>query len=430
MKRTKWFRFVLAAVIASFLAVFALGGAGITAYAAQDALPGDSLFAVKTGMEQARLALTRSAIDKARLNLQFADYRLNEMQQLADQGRYQDLETALAAFQASTGSAIDALGTLSLASDQIQAREMTTLVAGILTRQSLALTQMVSAMPEEARPVLQDSLATLATASPAVESSTQSTGNGLKYQGTVDSISDSAWVIDGVSYAVDGMTIVEGSIQVGDPVEFYVFTASDGSQTLWKVELSGSQDTSAGMEDDLDDPEQEDGMDDDAMDDQEGQGTVEAIAADSWTIDGVVYTLDANTMMAGTIQVGDWVEFHTYTTADGALVLASVKLELQDNSSLGENMDDSYDDDSYEQGMGEYEDGSQYGSMYTDDDHEYNSQPGNTGSYDDSADDDHSGQSYEDDHEDDHNQSSGSGEHSGDHEDDDHGGGDHEGHDD
>lgn len=432
MKRTKWFRVVLAALIAVFLAIFAVGGMGITAYAAQDSLPGDSLFAVKTGMEQARVALTRNAVAKARLNLQYADLRLDEMLQLAEQGRYQDLEAALAEFQASTGRAIDALGGISLANDQFQAEEMTALVAGIMTRQTLAMNQLVSTLPEQARPVLQDSLTTFAKTSQMLDSQSQSqsSGSGLQYQGTVESITDSAWVIDGVSYAVDGMTIIEGSIQVGDPVEFYVFTASDGTQTLWKVELSSSTDTSGMMDDDQDHPEQEDEMDDDSMDDQESQGTVEAMSADSWTIDGVTYLLDANIMIDGTIQVGDWVEFHTYTAADGTFVLASIEIKSQDDS-MDENMDDSYDDDANEQGMAEYEDDSQDSGIYTDDDHEYNSQPANNGSYDDSADDNSSGQYYEDDHEDDHNYNSGSGDHSGDHEDDDHSGGDdHEDHDD
>ena len=38
--------------------VLCFGGAGVTTHASQDALPGDTLYGVKTGLEGARLALS------------------------------------------------------------------------------------------------------------------------------------------------------------------------------------------------------------------------------------------------------------------------------------------------------------------------------------------------------------------------------------
>jgi hypothetical protein len=347
MKNTNLFRMALAAIIAIILAVFAFGGMGVTAYAAQAALPGDALYVVKTGMEQTRVALTHDAIEKARLNIQFADRRLDEMLRLAETGRYQDLNTAVAEFQASTARAIEALGAFSIASNPVQAREMTTLVAGVITRQSLAMNKVVASLPETAKPAVQDALTTVNTTSQMLSGSQEPSGSGLDYSGTVESMTDTAWVIDGVTYAVDAMTIVEGNIQVGDPVEFYIFTTADGSQTLWKVELASSPDGMGDdMNDTMEDADHEDGMEDDMYED-------------------------------------------------------------------GEHNDDMYSDD---------------------DDHEYNSQPGQTTPYYDAEDndheDDHSGQYYEDDHEDDHGQNGGSGDHSGEHDGGDHDDGDHEDHDD
>ncbi len=420
MKNTKLIRLAVGMLIAVCLAMFTLGGLGATAYAAQDALPGDALYAVKTGIEQSRIALTSGAINQARLNIQFADRRLDEMLKLAEQERYEDLGTAVAEFRAYTGNAIDALGAIAIATGPVQAREMSTLVAGVLTRQSLALNQLAASLPENAQPMLQKALATTEGASQTAANGEGSSGSGLQYEGTVESITDTAWVIDGVTYAVDSMTMIEGSIQVGDPVEFYVFSASDGTQTLWKVELSSGSDGMGENNDDaMESPEQDDSLDDDSMEDHGSSGIVEAISDSAWTIDGVTYQLDSSTKIEGAIQVGNSVEFYVTTAADGSLVLTSIELRSQDDHS-GDSLDDMEDDS--------YDDNYQNGGMYSDDDHEYNSQPGDATPYYDSEDDDqegdHSGQYYDDhqdDHEGDRNQNSGSGDHSGEHDDGDHG---------
>lgn len=416
MQRKNVFRLALSALAATFLAAVAFGGMAITAYAAQDALPGDALFSVKTRMEQTRVALTRGAIDRAKLNLQFADRRLEEMLQLAQQGRYQDLDAAVVEFKTSTARAIDALDTISNGNNPAQAQDMTALVAGDLTRQSQAMKQLLPSLPDTAKPAMQDALATVSSTRQSLSGSQGSSSSGLQYHGTVEKITGTAWVIDGVTYTVDAMTRIEGTIQVGDPVEFYAFTAADGTQALWKVELASSPD---GPGDAMESGDQEGDMEDASTAENGSKGTVGAISAGSWTIDGITYLVDGNTKIEGTIQVGDSVEFHSYTTADGTQALASVELKSQDEQS-GESMDDMLDST--------HEDGNQSGSTY-DDENEDNSQPGNTTSNYDSQDDNHedapSGQSYEDNHEDDHNQSGWSGNHSsGDHE------GDHEGHDD
>jgi Domain of unknown function (DUF5667) len=101
-------------------ATAALGAAvvagGVTAAAASAAsLPGDPLYGVKLGVEQAQLALSFNAESRARLQLQFADVRLDEAQKLFAAGRKQDgvqlvdqYEAAVAQFNRSiTTSALD-----------------------------------------------------------------------------------------------------------------------------------------------------------------------------------------------------------------------------------------------------------------------------------------------------------------------------------
>lgn len=76
----------LAFAVASVLAAFTLGTAGV-AYAAQEAMPGDSLYGIKRGVESARSSLTRNPQSQAMLLLDMASERMVEVQGLADAGR-------------------------------------------------------------------------------------------------------------------------------------------------------------------------------------------------------------------------------------------------------------------------------------------------------------------------------------------------------
>jgi len=64
-------------IVAIVLAVSALGGG--TVYASQDSLPGDALYPVKLGTEQARLVLTPNPEGKAHLLITFAAERIDEI---------------------------------------------------------------------------------------------------------------------------------------------------------------------------------------------------------------------------------------------------------------------------------------------------------------------------------------------------------------
>jgi hypothetical protein len=85
------------AVVVVMLACLVLGSSGI-AYASQGTLPGDTLYPVKLGLEQAELLVNQDPVDEVRLHLQFSQNRLDEIEQLVKLGRYQDLQTALTAY--------------------------------------------------------------------------------------------------------------------------------------------------------------------------------------------------------------------------------------------------------------------------------------------------------------------------------------------
>jgi len=76
----------LAFATASVLLAFSLGTAGV-AYAAQEAMPGDTLYGIKRGLEAARWSLTDDPRSQAALLSDLAAERMREIQALAEAGR-------------------------------------------------------------------------------------------------------------------------------------------------------------------------------------------------------------------------------------------------------------------------------------------------------------------------------------------------------
>jgi hypothetical protein len=74
------------AVAMTTVLVILLAGIG-TAAASADALPDESLYAVKLATEQARMALAFSDMDRAELHIQFAERRATELAGVARQGK-------------------------------------------------------------------------------------------------------------------------------------------------------------------------------------------------------------------------------------------------------------------------------------------------------------------------------------------------------
>ena len=82
-----WPRPAVRLAFAGAVAVALVAG-GLTAVAASGgSLPGDPLYTVKLGAEQAQLTFTFDSVDRARLQLHFADLRLQEARRLFAAGR-------------------------------------------------------------------------------------------------------------------------------------------------------------------------------------------------------------------------------------------------------------------------------------------------------------------------------------------------------
>jgi hypothetical protein len=77
----KWARAVVSIIVVVILMSMMAGG---TAYASQDSLPGELLYPVKTGIENARILIADGESAKARLSLNYAQTRLEEINQLIE----------------------------------------------------------------------------------------------------------------------------------------------------------------------------------------------------------------------------------------------------------------------------------------------------------------------------------------------------------
>jgi len=134
-------------IVAIALALVALGGG--TAYASQASLPGDALYPVKLGTEQAEMMLPGDAIARAERALSFADRRVEEMSALAEKGRSEDLGLAVEKY----GYVLNmALARTRMAGDAGPAAGNTTaLVAEATARHLSVLDSVYDMVPPEAQ---------------------------------------------------------------------------------------------------------------------------------------------------------------------------------------------------------------------------------------------------------------------------------------
>ncbi len=116
------------------------------AFAASEALPGDSLYGLKRGMERAALLISPTANGDARLLRGFADRRVDELEQLARGGRLGELKQVLADYQLAIDEALTSSGT---DPDRLSALEAE------LSQHELTLTGLLDQVPEQAISVLE-----------------------------------------------------------------------------------------------------------------------------------------------------------------------------------------------------------------------------------------------------------------------------------
>jgi len=214
----------LLAILSMLVILF--GGAGITAYAAQAALPGDALYPVKTGLELTQVRLSRNAALQAQLYMNFAERRLDEIALLVAQGRFEDIHQATLEFETNVQRAINTLNIVA-AGDPAQAQELAIQISNALTRYVEILKGMLTIVPDPVRPALEKAILT---------SETEGTGE-LEFEGVIDSITLDGWVISGRLVKSSAQTEIKGDIQVGMMVKVHALVSDDGSLYAREIEV-------------------------------------------------------------------------------------------------------------------------------------------------------------------------------------------------
>lgn len=150
--RTAGLRASTRVAVATMTASSMLGSAGV-AVAAQEAMPGDLLYGIKGLTEDARLLLAPDALAEARLHLEFAQERMEELEAMAGQLDSAQVAALLAEMDFHSEAGAEALidGVTSGAIDPEELRDFT-------ARQRGRLTGVLDDLPLLSRPLAEDSL--------------------------------------------------------------------------------------------------------------------------------------------------------------------------------------------------------------------------------------------------------------------------------
>ncbi len=389
--------YVMASLAAALVLLF--GGAGMTAYASQAALPGDRLYSVKLAVEEAQVSLSRDTAGDAQLYLGFAERRLDEMAGLIAAGRVEDLGEAANRFQHDLQQSISGLRTLT-AGDPAQGAALVSASAGTLARYAQILIGLLETAPQPAQPALKQ----------AIQASQDSLGTWrVEFRGAVEAVGD-FWIIDGKTVAITARTEIKDGVGLGDLVKVEALRADDGSLTAIEIEqvevAANSGETEVEFSSADDDGYQDD--DDSSQPEVEFTGQVQEILNGYWVVDGRTVYITGDTEIKDAIKQGDLVKVEAYESEDGALIAHEIEWVDDDDDDLDGNddtdMDDIDDDDSYqfEDDDDQYEDGDDHQSVEDDSDdsdsQDDSNDSSNQGGGGGDSDDDHSD---DDDHDDD-----------------------------
>jgi len=226
--------------------------------------------------------------------------------------------------------------------------------------------------------------------------SSQSTGT--VFTGTVESKEGTMWLISGQQVNVDGSTSIDSNIQVGDIVRVEASVNANGAVVALNIEVSSpddnnvndnaandnaSNDNGSNTDDDNANANDNSNTNDNSNNapsgaEEEVFGMVEAITADSITIDGITYSIASFTEFKDFIAVGDQVKIHVIVNSDGAFTIREI--EKSTSTGIGDDNGNSNDDNvnfnsnsNDDHGSNDNSDDHSNGNSNDDDDHDDNS---------------------------------------------------------
>jgi hypothetical protein len=220
------------------LLVFLFGGASMTAFAAQSALPGDVLYPIKTSMENTQLALSTSPTGRANLQMEFAQRRLLEIASLIEEDQFQEIPAAADQFEAHVRNLMVEVEDVA-SRDPEQAVKLSAQVSDALTRYAYSMSRMLEQVPEQVQLKMMRTI-----------QNTWLVGNigEIVFNGAIDRIGPQAWVIAGQAIAIHSATEVKGTFAIGDVVQVRAVRNEDGSLAARYIErvLAGLEEGGSG----------------------------------------------------------------------------------------------------------------------------------------------------------------------------------------
>jgi len=306
------------AAIAIVLVALLFGGAGITAAAASNSLPGDRLYAVKSGIEKARVQLAGETEDKVQLNLQYAQMRLEEIESLIAQERFNDIGEAVKAYEQYIQSALSELGKLSQ-SDPERAQILFSQIASSLKSFAMAFEKVSGSSQSNQLPSFDDVI--------RFSESAGAYSGEIEFNGYVENVRGNVWTISGYQIIVTSTTEIEGQISVDDFVKVEAWVDDQGTIFAKEIQLETYDEISFKGK-------------------YEVKGIVNEIGDGYFIINGMRFEVTSNSKIEGDIEVGDYVKVEGGLLGDGVFFI--IEAEIEDDGSDDMNDDDDedmYDDD-------------------------------------------------------------------------------------
>jgi len=304
------------AAIAIVVVALLFGGAGITAAAASNSLPGDRLYAVKSGIEKARVQLAGETEDKVQLNLQYAQMRLVEIQSLIGQGRFNDIGEAVKAYEQYIQRALSELGKLSQ-SDPERAQVLFSQIASSLKSFAMAFENVSGSSQSNELPSFDDVI--------RFSESAGAYSGEIEFKGYVENVSGNLWIISGYQIIVTSATEIEGQISVDDFVKVEAWVDDQG--TIFAKEIEHETDDEMSYKGEY-----------------EVKGIVSEVGDGYLMINGMRFELTPNSEIEDDIEVGDFVKVEGGMLGYGVFYIVEIEIE-DDYDDMYDHDDDDMDDD-------------------------------------------------------------------------------------
>ena len=174
---------------------------------------------------------------------------------------------------------------------------------------------------------------------------TKGEANTVAFTGIVEAMNGTQWTVSGQPLRLDSQVSLDPSISVGDSVKVEANVSADGAVVAMKVESFAEDDAASTLSADASTPDpvgtpsadvsslpEVISMSDASSTQATGGarneifGTVEAMAADSITIDGVTYNLAQGfSEVKSLLAVGDQVKLHVIANADGTFTVPEIE---------------------------------------------------------------------------------------------------------